>query len=476
MKFCNSKLKEFIKVFQGKRVVIMGLGVHNGGVGVADFFGKIGAQVVVTDLKSASELEASLKKLSFYNNIRYVLGRHEKEDFIKADLIIKNPDVADNSEFLRIAKENKVPIATEIGIFFALSPAPIIGITGTKGKSTTASLVTSLLKSQVSCELAGNIRISALQLLPKLTPNHWVVLELSSWQLEGLDSVKKSPKIALITSIYPDHLNRYSSFETYLQAKKLIFKYQSCEDFLILNSDTDDLKKFAPEAKSKVFFSGRDLSCIPADKRGVSIKEGWFIWRDEKIAPLSNFKLIGEHNLQNASLAITVAKLLDIPNESIRENLKEFAPLSGRLEIVKKIKGVTFINDTTATIPQATLKSIYSLNRPIILITGGTGKNLDYTKFVQTIHNLVKAIILLPGDATEKIKEIKANILKNEGEGKEAKWYEAKDMKEAVNIAWNIAKRGDIILLSPAAASFGLFRHEFERGDIFVKYINELKF
>jgi len=474
MRYYNTKLEEFVELFGGKRVVVMGLGVHGGGIGVAKFFAKIGAQVIVTDLKPSSELSSSLTELSSFKNIQYVLGEHRKKDFQEADLIIKNPGVPDDSPFLNIAKESGVVIDTDIGIFFNLSPAPIIGVTGTKGKSTTATLITELLKSHFPIVLAGNIRISALEILPNITPNHYVVLELSSWQLEGLVQHQKSPKIAVITNIDQDHLNRYSSFEAYIKAKKLIFNYQTNKDLLILNANCHSLVEFPKDAKSKTYFYGIDLSKISSYNHGCTIKDDWLIWQKEQIAPVESFKLLGEHNLQNALAAITVAKLLGIPNESIRESLGKFKPLQGRLEIVKEIDEITFINDTTATTPIATLKAIKSLSKPIILIAGGADKNLSYKEFTETIQKTVKAVILLPGTATEKIKKRLNHILRERIVEEKTAWYEAKDMKEAVVIAWRIAEKGDVVLLSPAAASFGLFTHEFERGNAFLKSIDEL--
>lgn len=473
-KYINPKLEKFAELFQGKRVVVMGLGVHGGGLGAAKFFAEIGAQVIATDTKSSSELSSSLAELSAFKNIQYALGGHRKKDFQEADLIIKNPGVPDDSLFLNIARENKVAIDTDIGIFFNLSPAPIIGITGTKGKSTTATLTAELLKFRYPVVLAGNIRISALEVLHDITPDHWVVLELSSWQLEGLARHRKSPKIAVITNIGQDHLNRYSSFEDYVKAKKLIFNYQTNEDLLILNADCPDLREFPKEAESKVYFYGKDLTKMPSYAHGATIKDDWFIWQKEQVAPVEALELRGDHNLQNSLAAITVAKLLDIPNESIREKLGDFKPLSGRLEIVKNINGVVFINDTTATTPMATLKAIQSLSNPVILIAGGADKNLSYDELTEAIQKTVKAVILLPGTATEKIKSRLKDVLSKKTTDEKTAWYESENMEEAVSVAWRIAEQGDIILLSPAAASFGLFAHEFERGDAFVKSVNEL--
>jgi len=262
----------------------MGLGLHGGGVGAAEFFARAGAKVTATDLRTKRQLKESIEKLRRLK-IKYVLGKHREEDFKNADLIIRNPAVPDNSPYLKIAKEHNVPIDTDIGIFFEAlmdspSPPQVIGITGTRGKSTTATLIYKFLKTKYkNVFLAGNIRKSVLSELPKIikfnTSSHQmrggapsesegrrgverkdpiIVLELSSWQLEGLAKHKKSPHIAAITTIQPDHLNRYKGMGDYIKAKKLIFKFQNKNDILFLSEDDKIVKGFGKDAKAKLIF------------------------------------------------------------------------------------------------------------------------------------------------------------------------------------------------------------------------------
>jgi len=212
-----------MNLFKNKKVVIMGLGLHGGGVGVAKFFCKQGADVLVTDLKTRKQLKESVDKLKGLS-IEFVLGKHRQEDFINTDLVIKNPGVPRDSFYLKIARKHKIPIKTDIGIFFDLCKVPIIGITGTKGKSTVATLVYLFLKTKYpNVILAGNIGISPLEIFSKINKKSKVVLELSSFELEDL---KKSPQVAVITNLFPDHLNRYKNFKSYIKAKESIFKYQ----------------------------------------------------------------------------------------------------------------------------------------------------------------------------------------------------------------------------------------------------------
>ena len=421
----------------------MGLGLHGGGVGVAKFFVEQGAKVLITDLKTKKELKKSIDELKGYK-IKYVLGKHRGGDFKNTDLIIKNPAVPKDSKYLKIAKKNEIPIETDVGLFFELCPwQKIIGVTGTKGKSTTATLIAKLLKTRYKVVLAGNIRTSVLEELPKVTKDTIIVLELSSWQLEGLKIHKKSPHIAIITNIMPDHLNRYKGMKDYIVAKRLIFKFQKPEDFLILNNDDKVVRKFVKKAKAKTIYYSKKLVT----------------------KYLNYIKLTGEHNLSNVAAAIAVAKLFKISSTYIKETLDNFKGIEGRLEFIKEFEGIKYYNDTTATTPEATIAALRSFPLyKIILIAGGTDKNLNFKNLAEEILKGVKSLILLPGTATEKLK-------KELAPGQ----VEVKSMKEAVKTARKNAKKNDIILLSPGCASFGLFQHEFDRGEQFKKWLKKLK-
>ena len=415
------------KVFSGKKVLVMGLGLLGGGVEVVKFFCRQGAKVIVTDLKTKKELKESVEKLKNLK-VEFVLGRHRKKDFQQADLIVKNPAVKNDSPFLKIAKRNKIPVKTDIEIFFDFCPtSQIIGITGTKGKSTLSALVYKLLKEkQKSVFLGGNIGVSPLKFLPKIKKESKIVLELSSFALENL---KKSPHIAIITCLFPDHLNRYKSFREYVKAKESIFKFQEKNDILILNKEDKETAKLASKARSKVYF----------------------------------FK--GTFNVLEI-----IARIFKIPKRKVKEVIKEFRGIPGRQEIVAKIKGVLYVNDTTATTPQSTILAIKNFrekfpNAKIILIAGGEDKNLNYKNLAEFIEKEVSFLVLLPGSASKKIKkEIK----------EKKKLISVNTLYSAAKKAKNLAKAGDIVLFSPGATSFNLFKNEFDRGEQFVKLIKEL--
>ena len=420
----------------------MGLGLNGGGVGVAKFFCKQKAEVLVTDLKTEEKLKESLEKLKGLK-IKYTLGKHEEVDFLWADLIIKNPDVPSTSPYLEIAKKNNILIETDVSLFFKLSKAFIIGVTGTKGKSTTSSLIYHILKSKFKRTfLAGNIGVSPLELLPKLKKGDKVILELSSFELEDL---KQGPNIAVVTNIMPDHLNRYGTMEEYINAKKIIFKYQKKKDVLVLNGDDFIVRQFAKEAKGKVvnFFN-------------LNKPEG--------------FRLLGDHNLYNLSAALVVAKIFKFSQKAISKSLKTFNGVPNRQQFVGEVHGVKYFNDTTATMPNATITAINTFseafpNSKLILICGGQNKGLQYEELVESIKKLVSKLIMLPGTASDKIKEGLAG------------WQNIVDvssMQEAVEKATQISGKGDVVVLSPSAASFNLFKNEFDRGNQFVKYVKGL--
>lgn len=436
------------KLFKNKKVVIMGLGLHGGGVGAAKFFCKQGADVLITDLKTKDQLKESVAKLKGLKKINYTLGGHKGTDFIKADLIIKNPDVPNASPYLAIARKSSVPVETDVSLFFKLSKAFIIGVTGTKGKSTVASLIYHILKLKYKrVFLAGNIGVSPLELLLKLKKNDKIILELSSFELENL---KQSPNIAVITNILPDHLNRYASMAEYIESKKIIFKYQKKSDVLILNSDDPVAKSFAKKAQSRVCF---------------------FSTKEKPAELISNFKLFGEHNLSNLAAAIAAARELKIPGDSIIKSVKSFKGVESRQQFIREFKGVKYFNDTTATMPESVIVAINSFSErfpdsKLIFICGGQNKGLDYKKLAGAIKKRVGDLIMLPGTASDTIKEELLGF---------DKIHEVASMPEAVAKASSLAQKGDIVVLSPGAASFNIFKNEFDRGKQFVKAVKKLK-
>lgn len=438
--------KEF---FKNKKVLILGLGLLGRGVLDCIFFAKRGAKVVVTDLKNKQQLKVSLDKLKKYHNIKYVLGKHRKQDINEADLIIRNADVPINSEYLQYAFKKGKQVEMDESLFAKNCPCPIIGITGTRGKTTTTMLIYEILKTiDRKVHLAGNILNKAtLPLLDKVKSNDLVVLELSSWQLQAFGWHKISPHIGVFTNIYPDHLNKGQTMTEYINDKKNIFKYQSKDDYLVLNKQHPVTKKMASQVNSKL------------------------IWFEKKQVPKSwKIKLLGEHNLENIAAAINVAKIFKVKQKDIKQVIERFKDVEHRLEYVRTISGVDYYNDTTSTTPVAGQKALAAIKKPVVLIAGGATKKLNLSDFAKDIVKKTKAVILLEGTATD---ELEQGIIKYKGKELIAGRFD--NFKKAVLKAQQLANTGDVVLLSPGCASFGMFVNEYDRGEQFKRIVEKLK-
>ncbi|HNV97420.1 MAG TPA: UDP-N-acetylmuramoyl-L-alanine--D-glutamate ligase [bacterium] len=434
--------------FKGKRVLIMGLGTIGKGLKDALFFYDKGAIVTVTDLKTEELLEDSINELKNKNIILH-LGSHIESDFIENDIIVRNPAIPEDSKFLQIAKEHNKKIIMDESYAVTLTDAKVIGITGTRGKTTTSTLIYEILKyAGKDVYLSGNIRGTAtLPLIEKLTKNSYLVLELSSWQLEGFRDEKISPEYSVITNIYSDHLNRYKSMDDYVLDKKYIYKFQDQNDFLFINKDRQDkyFKEFEKEAPGKlIYFSKND--CEDYD-----------------------INLIGYHNLENIACAKKVALELGIPEETIRKAISNFKGVEFRLEKIAEIRGISFINDSASTSPDAGIMALNSFDKKVLLICGGATKNLPLDDFAKNILKKAKKVALLKGEDSLKLKE----FLDQENKNLVLGIYN--DFEKAIYDLYKIAIEKDIILLSPGCASFGLFINEFDRGNQFNKIVNKIQ-
>lgn len=460
---------------KGKHVLVMGLGVHGGGLGVTKWLVTQGARVTVTDLKTAEQLKSSLDALRGLP-IEYVLGKHRDNDFATADLIVRNPGVPRESSYLQIAREHNVPIEMEMGLFFESLPrgaAQTIGITGTKGKTTTTLMVGAILKNaNPRTVVAGNLRVSALELLDQIDANTPVVLELSSWQLEAFETHPASPHIAAITNISADHLNRYASIAEYAEAKAIIFRNQTQDDFTVLNFDNPMLTRYGPRVTSNLAWTSNKRALA----EGCYNDQGTLTWRwrgsRQKILDANELRVSGQHNIENALTAIAIASLWGATPEQIAVALRNFRGVEHRQELVREVRGVRYINDTTATAPAATIAAIETIAptaRGIVLIAGGADKAVGFEELGHAIAQKVRAVILLEGTATEKI----AQEIERAG-GKEKIAGTFANLQGAVERAAEIVQEGDVVLLSPACASFGIFENEFERGNEFKKLVGEI--
>ncbi len=462
---------------KGKKTLVMGLGLHDGGLGVARFLAEQGADVTVTDLRNAEMLAPTLEKLKGLP-IRYVLGEHREEDFRQAELVVRNPAVPRESRFLQIAREAGASLEMEMTLFFKLCPSNfLLGITGTRGKTSTTMLVGSLLKEwRPDTVIAGNLRISALATLSRITPDTPVVLELSSWQLEGLGEQKLSPRLAAFTNMSPDHLNRYRDMADYADAKRNIYRWQKSGDTVVLNADDPLVRTFAADAPGWVAWTSLEQTGLP----GAYLSGNQFIWNDNEqreTYPASLLKMPGRHSQANALTAIALAKAAGCPQEAIEAGLGKFQGVADRLELVRELEGVRYYNDTTATSPAGTVVALEAFEQEqgqIILIAGGADKKLEFEPLAQAIARSVrlgqlKKIIFLEGTATPRLQAALEQAGTPAWDGPPYS-----DFWEAVRDARQAARSGDIVLLSPGAASFGLFLHEFDRGEQFRKLVRDL--
>jgi UDP-N-acetylmuramoylalanine--D-glutamate ligase len=451
--------------YAGKNVLVMGLGVHGGGLGVARFMARNGANVRVTDLCAADKMQASIEALEREGvRVEYTLGKHREEDFKWADVVVKNPAVPRNSQWLQLARSLGKPVEMEISIFLKLCPAPVTAVTGTKGKSTTATWAWEMLRHWRSdAVLAGNLRVSALEALPQIKPDTPVVLELSSWQLEGLEEPGISPHIGAVTNLSQDHMDRYDSMEDYGAAKKLIFLNQHRErnDWAVLNANDPIVSRWAEGAPAGVAWFGLGQPRVP----GVFLVGDMLVWRAEDgkrldLVGRDEIQLPGAHNLANAACAAMMAILAGASLDAVRAGLRSFRGVADRMEYLRTVGGVRFYNDTTATTPAATIAAISSLDGPIVLIAGGAAKGLDFAEMAREVAHRVQTVVLLEGTATDlmerQLREAGANVLGR---------YD--DFEKAIRAAWEAAPKGGTVLLSPGTASFGMFTNEFNRGERF---------
>ena len=449
---------------RGKRVLIMGLGLHGSGIASARYAAQQGAIVRVTDLRSAQVLAPSIASLAGLP-IEYVLGEHRDEDFLWAEIVIRVPGVRRNSPYLRLARENGARIEQEIALFFQACPGRIVGITGTRGKTTTTTLIYEILRaSGAHVVIGGNVSgVETLSLLPAIAPQTLVVLELSSWQLEGLAPHKLSPPVAVMTNIYPDHLDTYQDMEEYVEAKATIFRYQHATDLAIFNYDNPWTRRLGEEAVAQTWFASLE--------RGGSFPRG-----SASLTPFifTGTPLVGKHNLENILLATTTAGLLGVADEIIAATVRNFHGVAHRLEEIAVINGVRYINDTTSTTPVAGRVALAAFDGPVVLLAGGNTKFLPLEDWPEAIVRRCRDVILLRGTGTDELLPALQDAAQKLGVASPVRGVFG-DFTAAMDAAVSLTHPGDVLLFSPGFTSFGMFLNEFDRGDRFVAYVNRLE-
>lgn len=436
----------------------MGLGVLGRGVGDAAYIAEAGAaEVVVTDLKSEVELASSVEQLRAYENVRFVLGEHRQEDFENRDLILVAAGVPLSSPYLGYARSAGVRLAQSAALFAELSRIPMIGVTGTRGKSTVTHMIHHVL-TQLTGEaviLGGNVRgVSNLQLLKQVRQDSLAVFELDSWQLQGFGWAEMSPQVAVFTNFMNDHMNYYhGDMDAYFADKANIFRYQEEGGVFVTTPD--------------VFLRAQEF----ARTSGITIGQE-VVLADASVLPEDMLlSTPGEHNRLNAALAFESLKALDLPDEEIFEALTTFPGVPGRLEYVGATEnGVRIYNDNNATTPAATIVGLEAVSqgKNVVLIAGGSYKEVDPSPLLPALEEKVKRLVLLPGTGTDKLRALLEGNTPID-------WTIEETMEGAVAAAVAAAAAGDVILFSPAFASFGLFKNEYERNDVFLGVLAERK-
>ncbi len=478
--------------FQDAVVTVMGLGRYKqgSGLGATKWLIRHGAQTVITDLKTGEELKESVAlimdwyrryhelypDLTVYPPV-FVLGEHRKEDFTGVDAVIQNPGVPSESEFISAAKEQKIPVESDVSLFFRFYPNPVIAVTGTKGKTTTTLLLGEMLKKlDDKAVTAGNIKVSPLEhldtLLERVEPTP-VVLELSSWLLESMpkafNDLKKGPEIAILTNVYPDHLDRYPSFDAYIASKRIIFEHQTPSQYTLLNADHDLVRVMEPLVKGKLFWFSKNYQahdgCYVHDGNIVFRKDG----TDTVVIPLADVALKGDHNLENILSATCAALLYGVLLSDVVNVLRDFEGVMDRQEMVREVDEIMYINDTAANGPDAVMTGLARFgatgDHRVVLIAGGVNKQLTFDTLGEEIVKTCKTLVLFPGDASDLIAK---------AVGDRVPIIRVNSMKEAVQVARKTAVSGDIVLLSPGATISSLFRNEFERGEQFREEVRNL--
>ncbi len=452
-----------IAAYGGKNIVV--LGMAKSGAAVSRLLRRFGADVTINDRKPRSECPeaADLEELG----ITVICGDHPdgliNED---VDLVVKNPGIPYHVTPVEQAIKLGIPVITEVEVAYQISDAPIIGITGSNGKTTTTTLVWEILKEAgMKPVVAGNIGTVLSEQTVKAREDQVIVAELSSFQLKG--TFQFAPKIACILNIYEAHLDYHGSMEDYIDSKSNIFRHQFSGDVTVFNHDSALLRQLKEQVHGQLSWFSRTTEV----ERGAFVRDGQIVYRDQEgkiidILPLNQIRLPGEHNAENVLAAVTISCEQGVSPDVIRRVIKRFEGVEHRLEYVEEIGGVKYYNDSKATNPNAAMTAINAFDRPVIWIAGGLDRGIDFSSMKETVAEKVKAVIAY-GESASRIMSMSA------GAGVKAR-HQVKDVAEAVHFATTIAGNGDIVLLSPACASWDMYSSFEERGRIFKQAVHNL--
>ena len=445
-------------MFTGKKVVV--LGAARSGISAAEVLIKLGAEVTLTDITPLHKMPEAERNALQQLNIRLVTGSHPVDLLAGADLIVKNPGISPEIEFLRLAREKQIRWISELELAGLVTEAEVVAITGTNGKTTTTALAGEIFAGgKRPVAVGGNIGVPLTGISFGKSSDWVLVVETSSFQLE--DSYQFKPRVAVYTNLTPDHLDRHKTLDNYIAAKLRLVQNQGEEDFVVVNLDDPVLSGLSFARGEKIGYSLR-----PGKGAACYLEDGWFCWQGGRIAPQTVLRIPGNHNLQNALAAVSAAKVMGVENEVIVRGLAGFAGVEHRLEYVGEYGGVKFYNDSKATNPESTRIALNSFGQKVFLLAGGSDKGADFSDLAPLFQEKVRHLFTYGATGNKISRQVKAGGFNAVSS--------ASDLPGAFNLALTAAVSGDVVLLSPACASWDQYNNFEERGRHFKTLVKSL--
>jgi UDP-N-acetylmuramoylalanine--D-glutamate ligase len=459
----NEKLDKFNNNIRNKKVAIIGAGVSN--LPLISYLNELGCNVTLFDKKEITLMDENVQEIINNANIKCFTGDNYLDNLEGFDYIFRSPSMLPTNEFLLKEQDRGAIVTTEVEQVIKLAPCKIIGVTGSKGKTTTTTIINNILTNLgYHTYLGGNIGVPLFTKLSEMERDDIIVLELSSFQLMNM---RVSPDVAVVTNITPDHLDIHSSYQEYIDAKKYIFKNQTPEDTLVLNKDDVIVSKSADEAlgKIKYFSSSKIRNCYV-------LNDNYIEYNDTKVINTNNLLLKGKHNYLNICAGLNaINALIALDNDKLEDIVKKIKSVPHRLEFVREINGVKWYNDSASTTPDKAIAGIKAFSSNVVLIAGGYDKNIPYESLVQPILDNVSKLILF-GDTKNKIYDA---VMKEKRKiDSSLQIYVMDTLEEVVDVAYRVSIPGEIVLFSPASASFDMFKNAYQRGDIFKNLVNKI--
>ena len=464
----NKKLIEFKENIKGKKVAVLGIGISH--IPLIKYLYNLEVDITAFDKSDENKIKDVIDQFKGMN-IKYSLGEDYLKNLKGFDVIFKTPGMRFDLHEIEEARKNGAKVTSEMEVFFELCPAQIFAVTGSDGKTTTTTLIYKMLVEQgYNCWLGGNIGTPLLDKIDEIKETDKVVLELSSFQLH---TMTQSPQVAVVTNLAPNHLDMHKSMDEYVEAKKNIYLHQRASDKLIINYDNDITREFKKDAKGEVVYFSR-INNIDV---GAKMNGNMLVYRDGKdekeIVNAEDIVIPGVHNIENYLAAIAaVIDYVDV--DTIRKVATTFKGVEHRIELVRELDGVKFYNDSIASSPSRTIAGLNSFKQKVILIAGGYDKKIPYDVMGEVLVNKVKCLVLI-GQTAPKIEQALMKEIDRTGKGEDIPVIHCQTLREAVEKAYNFAKSGDIVIMSPASASFDMFKNFEERGKQFKDIVNSLE-